>query len=99
MNQTIQSAVASTRRFRDPLAWRFGIWKSALHSATGSVLGAAGTNSVEGLSPAFLQPYTAGVGMDFRQMAAMFAVFLFIGAVRYVHEATKPGNTAYPFTK
>lgn len=91
------NALQLGRRYSDRMAWTYGLWKSSLHSATGAVIGAAGTNSVEGMAPAILQPYVDGLGMDFRQAVGMFATFLVLGALRHVHEITKPGNTPRPF--
>ena len=95
MNNTLQSAVDSTRRFRDVPAWRSGIWKNAMHSASSSVLLAISTNGAEGLAPALFP----NMGMDLRQMAAAFAFALFHSSLHYVNQATKPGNTGSPFSR
>ena len=81
----------------DVRAWLRGGVKNCLHSATGSLLAALGTNGVEGLSPEALKPYVEGVGMNFSQAVAVFIVSLGIAALRYVNASTAPGNSLPPW--
>lgn len=93
----IQQVRDTVNRYGDRRTWIVGLWKASVHSATGAVLGAAGTNSVEGMSPDFLHEYTKDVGMNFRQVVVTFFIFLLLGAFRYVHDITKPGQSQSPF--
>ena len=97
MSNAIQSSTAYVRRMSDARAWLRGGLKNCLHSATGSLLAALGTNGVEGLSPEVLKPYVEGVGMNFSQAVAVFLVSLGIAALRYVNSTTAPGRTNPPF--
>lgn len=83
---------ATARRYSDWLAWWHGIWKSALHSASGAVLAGASTNVAATWGPAGWVN-----GMDWAQVVAAFFGALFIGAMRYVNRVTRPGNTLSPF--
>lgn len=82
------------RRISNVRAWLRGLLKNSVHSATGSLLAALGTNGVEGMAPASMQSYVEGVGMNFSQAVAVFAVSLVIGALRYVNESTAPTPAA-----
>lgn len=96
MQNTLSASTAYVRRMSNVRAWLRGLLKSAIHTGTGAVLTAAGTNGVETLSPEVLKPYVEGVGMDFRQAMAVFAVACGMSALRYVNESTKPGDTNPP---
>jgi hypothetical protein len=97
MTTAVQSSTQYVRRISDARQWIRGLLKNCIHTATGSLLATIGTNSVETLSPAALEPYVRDVGMSFSQAVAVFAVSLIIAALRYVNAATAPGNTQPPF--
>lgn len=99
MTTAVQSSTRYVRRMSDVRAWLRGMLKNCVHTATGSLLATMGTNSIETLSPQSMQPYVQGVGMNFSQAVAVFAVSLVIAALRYVNAATAPGNTQPPFNK
>lgn len=88
----IQNSAAQIVRLSNVRAWFRGLLKNSIHSATGSVLVTLGTNGLDGTVPGF-----EGVGLDWRQMGAVFTATLVIGALRYVNEVTKPGTTSDPF--
>jgi hypothetical protein len=98
MTTAVQSSTQYVRRISDARQWLRGLLKNCIHTATGSLLATIGTNSVETLSPAALEPYVRDVGMSFSQAVAVFAVSLVIAALRFVNASTRPsGNTAPPF--
>ena len=97
MNETIQASASYVRRMSDVRAWLRGLLKNSLHSATGSLLAALGTNGIEGMAPQAAQHYVEGIGMNFSQAVAVFVVSLGIGALRYVNTSTAPGQTQPQF--
>jgi len=81
----------------DVRAWLRGLFKNAVHSATGTLLAAMGTNTIEGMSPNAIRPFVEGIGMNFQQAVAVFVVSLGMAALRYVNQSTAPGNTNAPW--
>lgn len=98
MTTRLQSSASYVRRMSDVRAWLRGLLKNSVHSATGSLLASIGTNGIEGMAPPALHAYVDGIGMNFSQAVAVFAVSLGIGALRYVNTSTAPGNTEPPFS-
>jgi uncharacterized protein YdiU (UPF0061 family) len=86
------------KRYADGRAWLRATLRHGLHNAIGAVLTLVGTNGIEASTPAALQHYVAGIGLNFEQAAAVFAVTLALSVLRSVHEATAPGKTAAPFS-
>lgn len=84
-------------RFADWRAWLRATLKHGVHNAVGALLTLLGTNGIEASTPASLQQYVEGIGLNFEQAAAVFSVTLFLSVLRSVHEVTKPGRTAPPF--
>lgn len=100
MNNLARACSDTAMRYAAPSKarlWMRGLLKSGIHNATGSVIAGLGTNGVQGLAPEAWWPYTDGIAMTFNQCVAVFVVSLGLSALKYVHEATKPGNTSPPF--
>lgn len=95
-NDALAASTAYVRRMVDVRAWVRGLLKNAVHTGTGSLLSALGTNGVENLSPEVLKPYVQGIGMSFSQAVAVFAVACGFAALRYVNISTAPGDTTPP---
>lgn len=89
----IRTAAQACIPYASPSAWFRGLWKNCIHTGSGSVITALGTNGAESLAPDTL----AGIGLDGRQIISVFAVSTAVAAFRYVHETTKPGTTPIPF--
>lgn len=87
----------SLKRYADARAWWRATLKHSVHNALGAVLSIAGTNAIEGASPAALQHYVEGIGLNFEQGVAVFLVTFGISVLRSVHAATAPGETRAPF--
>jgi hypothetical protein len=80
-------------KYADWRQWMRGLLKTAVHSGTSAILSGFGTNGIEGLAPASLSQYTAGIGLS--QMLAVFLVSAVLGAVKFINETTE--ETAKPF--
>lgn len=80
------------RKYTDVRSWCRQLAKSSIHSGTGAILAGAGSNAAEAVAPAALQ----GIGLDLRQMVAVFLTAAFITALQKIHQAT--ADTPPPFT-
>lgn len=77
-------------RYANLRAWVRATIRHALHNAIGAVLALVGTNGIEASTPAALQHYVSGIGLNFEQALAVFGVTLSLSVLRSVHEATAP---------
>ena len=78
--------------YTSPRNWLRNLWKGSVHAGVGSVLTVVGTNGAESLAPTMLN----GVGLDLRQMVAVFAASAIIEALRRIHQATQDTTPPFP---
>ncbi len=83
--------MTALRRYTDLRTWLHQLARSSVHAGTGAIIGAAGTNTLEGMGPTAF----AGLGLSLSQMAAVFLSAAFIEALRRIHSAT--AETQAPF--
>lgn len=80
------------RKYADLRSWLRHLLKSSVHSGTGALLAGAGSNALESVAPAALQ----GIGLDVRQMAAVFLSAAFLEALRRIHAVTADTTPPIP---
>ena len=88
----------SLTKYADWRQWLRGLLKTAVHSGTSAILSGFGTNGIEGLAPASLSQYTAGIGLSLSQMLAVFVVSAVLGAVKFINETTEATTQPFPKT-
>lgn len=76
--------MTALKKYTDVRAYVRGLFKNAFHAGTGAVLSIFGTNGAEQLAPEAL----VGIGLNWKQALAVFAVSALLGAVRFVHNTT-----------
>lgn len=81
------------RKYTDLRAWLRNLVKSSINAGTGAILAGAGSNAAEAIPLEALK----GVGLDFRQMVAVFVTAAFFRALQKINEATT--DTAAPFSE
>lgn len=79
------------KKYTDLRSWLRQLARASIHSGVNAVLATVGTNAAENLAPEALR----GLGFDWRQLLAAFAVSAFLAALREIQQATAP--TQPPF--
>jgi hypothetical protein len=87
---------ATLAKYTDTRAWFRGLLKNCIHSGTGAVIAAFGTNGVEQMTPESLAHYTQGIGLSFQQAVAVFLVTAFLAALRFVNASTEETTPPIP---
>lgn len=80
------------RKYTDLRSWARQLAKSSIHAGTGAILSGLGTNGAEAVAPELLK----GIGMDLKQMAAVFVSAAFVTALQKINQAT--ADTVAPFS-
>lgn len=80
------------RRYTDLRAWLRHLLKGSVHAGTSAVLAGAGTNTLEAIPLESLQR----VGLDWRQMVAVFVAAAFFEALRRINTVTADTTPPFP---
>lgn len=83
---------ATLQRYTDLRAWVRHLIKGSVHAGISAVIAGAGTNSLEALPIDAL----AKVGLDWRQMLAVFAAAAFWEALKRIQSATADTTPPMP---
>lgn len=87
--------MTTLRKYTDLRSWFRNLAKSSVHAGSGALLAAVGTNGAESWAPTLLK----GVGMDLRQMVAVFISAAFIAALQRINKDTAESQPPFPEIK